>query len=266
MLDIKEIRPKRIVYAVPGMDRVRIQRDLTFKEVDGITLLADVYRPPSSKTVPAVILVAGTGPWEVLRAIKDFGVYRSYGELLAASGLGAVTFNHRSPDIGLPPVAEDVDDLIEWVRNHAGDFGLDPDRLAVWTFSGGPPFGFRTVLRDRPAFVRCLLSFYGVLDYRHVAEQMGFGPSQDPAVFSPAALLDSGEGTLPPIFVAKAGIDQPWIKESNDRFIAESLRLDLTLDVMTHPEGRHSFDILDDDDRSREIIRRAIEFLREHVH
>ena len=31
---------------------------------------------------------------------------------------------------------------------------------------------------------------------------------------------------------------------------------------MTHPQGRHGFDILDDDARSRAIIRRTLEFLR----
>jgi hypothetical protein len=36
----------------------------------------------------------------------------------------------------------------------------------------------------------------------------------------------------------------------------------LVLEVMTHPNGQHGFDILDSDDRSREIIARTIEVLR----
>lgn len=34
---------------------------------------------------------------------------------------------------------------------------------------------------------------------------------------------------------------------------------------MNHPSGLHSFDILNDDYRSREIIRATLEFIREHL-
>jgi hypothetical protein len=34
------------------------------------------------------------------------------------------------------------------------------------------------------------------------------------------------------------------------------------LDLLTHPEGRHGFDILDDDERTRAILRHTVEFLR----
>ncbi len=37
------------------------------------------------------------------------------------------------------------------------------------------------------------------------------------------------------------------------------------LDLMNHPSGRHGFDSLDDDDRSREIIARAVAFAQVHV-
>lgn len=261
MADLTELRSKRVVYTRPGMDQTVGTRDVAYKQVDGITLEADVYRPPTPGRVPAVILVAGSGPWEVLKDIKDWGVYRSYGELLAASGLGAVTFNHRSPsESNLPAAAADVDDLIVWAREHAAEYGLDPDRVAVWAFSGGPPFGLRSVLRDVPNFVRCLVAYYGVMDYRHVTDEMQFSPEEDPTEFSPAAYLASSRH-LPPILLAKAGLDQPWLNESIDRFVAAALQQNLTLDLMTHPTGHHSFDILDDDPRSREIIRHTLAFL-----
>lgn len=37
------------------------------------------------------------------------------------------------------------------------------------------------------------------------------------------------------------------------------------IDLMNHAEGRHGFDILDDDPRSEQIIRHTIEFLRDHL-
>ena len=47
-----------------------------------------------------------------------------------------------------------------------------------------------------------------------------------------------------------------------DRFVQEALARNAPIDVLNHPEGRHGFDILDDDDRSREVIARTLEFLR----
>lgn len=187
MTDIAELRSKRVVYAVPDMDRAVINRDVLYKRVNRTLLHADIYHPAEPGLFPTVVLVAGSGPWEILQDIKDWGVYRSYGELLAASGLGAVTFNHRSPS----------------------DSGL-------------------------------------------------------PIEFSPAATIETRQD-LPPILVAKAGLDQSWLNQSIDRFVAAALRQNLTLDLMTHPSRHHSFDILDNDPRSREIIRHTIAFLTEHL-
>lgn len=266
MPDLAALRSKRVVYTRPGMDRTVVARDVAYKQVDGITLHADVYRPPGSRDVPIVVCVAGSGPFHILKDIKDHGVYRSYGEILAASGFGAITFNHRSPhEHGLPAVASDVDDLVAWARRVAPDYHLDATRIALWAFSGGPPFGFRSALRDTPAYLRCLVSYYGVLDFRHVQEEMGFGPDEDPTEFSPAASIGYHAASIPPVFIAKAGLDQPWLNESIDRFVVEALRRNLTLDLMSHPEGRHAFDILDDDPRSREIIRSTLAFLSAHL-
>jgi acetyl esterase/lipase len=266
MADFDELRSRRVVYTLPGMERAVVERNLPYKQVDDVTLHADVYRPPGRDVVPVVICVAGSGPFSLLKEVKDRGVYLSYGELLAAAGLGAVTFNHRSPEeSGLPAVAEDVDDLVGWVRRHAADYGLDPDRLGLWAFSGGPPFGFRSALRDLPAFVRCLVAYYGPMDLRHVREMMQSDQDEDPEEFSAAAYIAGRADAFPPVFIAKAGLDRPWLNESIDRFVAEALAHDLTLDVMTHPGGQHAFDILDDDRRSREIIARTLAFLVERL-
>jgi len=39
--------------------------------------------------------VSGDAPWEILKDLKDWGVYVSYGQLAAATGFVGVTFNHR---------------------------------------------------------------------------------------------------------------------------------------------------------------------------
>jgi hypothetical protein len=38
----------------------------------------------------------------------------------------------------------------------------------------------------------------------------------------------------------------------------------LTIDLFNHPTGQHGFDIEDNNDRSRQIIMRTIEFIKAH--
>jgi dienelactone hydrolase len=92
--------------------------------------------------------------------------------------------------------------------------------------------------------VRCLLGFYAYL--------------------SPAEHVRNKVSGLP-IFIARAGLDQPAINQSIERFMQEALAGNAQLDLMNHPTGRHGFDILDDNDRSREIIARAVAFAQVHV-
>jgi acetyl esterase/lipase len=47
--------------------------------------------------------------------------------------------------------------------------------------------------------------------------------------------------------------------------VEEARRLGARVELLEHPEGRHGFDTLNDDDRSREIIRRTLDFVRENV-
>jgi hypothetical protein len=67
------------------------------------------------------------------------------------------------------------------------------------------------------------------------------------------------------MLVARAGLDHPSLNATIDRFIAAALAHDAPLEAIDHPDGRHGFDILDDDPRSRQIAGRTIEFLRTHL-
>lgn len=67
------------------------------------------------------------------------------------------------------------------------------------------------------------------------------------------------------MFIAKAGLDRPGINDSIDAFVARAAELGAPVQLETHPEGRHAFDILDDDDRSREVIQASLVFMPAHL-
>jgi acetyl esterase/lipase len=259
----EEMIRMRIVWSVPGMDAVSTRRGLVYKTADGESLHMDVYAPAGpQRRRPTVVFVHG-GPIPRLGA-RNMGIFVSYGELLAATGFVAVTFDHRflAPS-RLADAGSDVTDLVAHVRDNAGSLGVDPERLALWAFSGGGPF-LAAPLRERPAWLRAVVAYYAALDLQQPAPGANSGiGSELRQAFS--AILGLGEDarSAPPVLVARAGLDHPWLNDGIDRFVQAATAGGATLDLLNHPEGRHGFDILDDDSRSRQIIRRTVEFLRD---
>ncbi|MEP7200585.1 MAG: prolyl oligopeptidase family serine peptidase [Chloroflexota bacterium] len=258
---------QRIFYRVPDMERVRVQRDVVYRRVDDADLLMDVYALPdvrAGKQMPAVVFVHG-GPIASEMRPKDWGVYQSYGELVAASGLIGVTFNHRFfSRESLAEAERDICAAVDYVRAHADELRVDPDRLCVWVFSGGGPF-LSWVLCERPPFVRCIAAYYALLDLRHMLpSDADDALKQRAAKFSPAAHV-ANAGDLP-IFVARAGQDRPSLNQGTDSFVREALAANAPLELMNHPHGQHAFDVLNDDARTREIIARTLAFIKTHLY
>jgi acetyl esterase/lipase len=87
--------------------------------------------------------------------------------------------------------------------------------------------------------------------------------------FSAIASLPEDASTLMPMLVVRAGRDDiPTLNDALDRFVARALAANAPITVMNHPTGGHGFDSFDnkgDAERSKQIIRRSIEFMRTHL-
>lgn len=257
-----------VVYSVPGMDAAQVREDVVYKTVDTasgkLELKMDVYLPAGARAgqrYPLVVFISGGGvenpDW------RKAGVYTSYGRLAAAHGFVGVTFQKRYAR-GAESLAtgrDDTADLIRFLREHAAEYSLDPDRIAIWGFSAGgmmlgPP------LAQRPPYLRAVLNFYGVSDALPSMPE-----ETQRAVRNGYSAVENvkKEGPLPALFVGRAGLDNAPLNASIDAFVQEALRRNASIEVMNHPNGRHGFDILDPDARSREIIARAFEFLKTHL-
>jgi acetyl esterase/lipase len=249
----EEVIRMPVVYTVPSMADVQIREGLVYKTVADTPLHFDLYAPAAGLgALPAVILIHG-GPGPALGA-RRWQVFRSYGRVLAATGMIGIAFDHRL--LGLdryPDSAADVADLVRHVRDQSRPLGIDPTRLALWAFSGGGPL-LAAPLRERPSYLKLIVAYYTVMHR--------FGNDQD-ATFSTIAALGPDASNAPPILVARAGLDMfPEINPSIDRFVAAANSAGATVDLLTHPTGRHSFDILDPGDRSSQIIERTLAALR----
>jgi hypothetical protein len=57
----------------------------------------------------------------------------------------------------------------------------------------------------------------------------------------------------------------PGVNESIDNFLAKALICNLPITFINHPTAPHAFDVMDDSETSREIIRQILTFMRFHL-
>ena len=251
-----DVFEKPLVYQVPGMESVKCLQDISYSPEKELKM--DVYLPSESENLhPGIIFVHG-GPISPEMSPMGWGIFRGYGALAAASGIVGVTFNHRFyrwADIEY--AATDIITAIEYFRDNAPLFHVDPDRLCFWTFSGGGAF---LSLVFKYTFISCIVAYYAVMDL-HYSDTI---PDNIAEKFSASSYVDTPyEG--PPLFIARAGLDSPRLNQGIDIFVKKALASNADIEVMNHAGGCHGFDILDDNSRSREIIARSVDFVKSRL-
>jgi acetyl esterase/lipase len=257
-----------VVYRLPGMDTVTVHSNLKYSDVDNPFLLMDVYTPPGvskGDLRPIVMMIHGAAGAQYKP--KDWGLFQSWGRLVAAAGMVAVTFTHRLgyPKPLLVEAALDVTTALNYIRSNAKDFKADPDRIALVAWSGGGPL-LSTAMREKPLFVRCLVALYAYLDIQRSPSHVENETPECLKAFSPISYLQGDASPMIPLFVGRAGQDEiPMMNDSIDRFLSAATAANAPVTYMNHPFGEHGFDNQNDDDRSREIIRAALAFLSTHL-
>lgn len=196
----------------------------------------DVYRPQNAiGPLPLVILVHGPAP--AGRRPRDSPFFGGYGRLLAGRGVAAVVVDVRyqgvddwAPGTVWPPHAGWTGTAI-WltavVDRVRGVPGIDPDRVAIWAFSGG---GMLTGswLTESPSWLRCLALTYPVL-----ADP--FSGSTTPAACD---MVRPGR----PIVLTRVGRERPEFQATVDRLLARAEEVGATIAVIDVPDGEHGFD------------------------
>ena len=99
-----------------------------------VGLQMDILRPMrENEKVPAVIFVAGGG----FTTCNRFTYYQQRTRL-AEEGYLVATINYRLvPNAMFPQPLEDVKSAIRYIRSHADQYGVNPDKIAVMGDSAG---------------------------------------------------------------------------------------------------------------------------------
>jgi acetyl esterase/lipase len=253
-----------VVYSVPRMEEVKIKKDLTYRTNENTELKLDVYQPLDTKSGerrPIVFFVHGTA--DLSSKPKDWGIFQSWGKLVAATGMTGVVFNHRivKNKTQTDPTTAETDLLaaIAYVRKNAAEFNADENRIAIVAFSGGGPL-LSSALRENMPNIKALGSFYSFLDIR---EAKMFSAANDADTLNKFSPVNFIKPEMPPIFIARAGRDMPDLNAAVGRFVQIALEKNANIEIMNHPAGEHGFDNQTENaERSREIIKRFLDFLQ----
>ena len=180
--------------------------------------------------------------------------------LVAESGLAAVTYTTSTDAV------TDTRAVLGYLRANGGALAIDTARLGLWSCSSHVPAALG-LLMDEPAAFRCAVMLYGfMLDLDGAS---GVTDAERTWRFANPArnrtIDELPEAT--PLFIARAGRDaNPHLNDALDRFVAHALRRNLPITLVNHATGPHAFDVHEDSDRSRDIVRQSLAFLRAHLH
>jgi acetyl esterase/lipase len=249
---------------IEDMHLADVIADIRYTKAGGGQLM-DVYHPQDwtrgGPPLPAVLL-GGSGYFS---GDKGSGQKTGWAQLIAASGLAAVIFDTRSDDFLENPQlpSEDIAAAISYVRNHAERLGIDSDRICTLGFSYAGPWHLWAALHKPVPYVKCNILYYAPLDFKNV--DFVIAPA-DAREFSPARMLQSRGGDIPPMLIVEAGSDDPSVNNSIKRFVRLADELGAPVELLTHPRADSGFDEGRSlDKRTEEIMRETLAFFRRHL-
>lgn len=206
------------------------KQSLIYKSIDDTSLRMDIYHPPGigeGSRLPVVIFNNGVGSM----TLPDWKGYTDWAKLVALRDLIAVHYQSRRQH-----AMEDSGDLIAYLRDNGKDLGIDSDRMAIWTSSANVRVGLPLAMDEERQYIRCAVVYYG------------------------SAQIDSMRQDLP-LLIVRAGLDSFGTNRNMEEMAGRALNQDIQFELINYLQGQHAFDILDNTERSREIIRRTLDFL-----
>jgi acetyl esterase/lipase len=112
---------------------VKYVQDLTYRETDkGLLQLDIAYPAKGNGPFPVVFILHGSGITKGRKANVPLAF-----QLALTGYVGvAVTYRHK-PEDPYPTAIEDAWAAVRWVRENAGEYKIDPKRIAALGYSGG---------------------------------------------------------------------------------------------------------------------------------
>ena len=152
---------------------IKVVRDVPFSEVDGQVLKLDVFSPKAPGVRRPALLQIHGGAWFL--GFKQYQGIPLLGHMAAQGWVGFNVDYRLSPRATFPAHIIDVKRALAWIREHADEYGIDPDFIVVTGGSAGGHLAALLALTPgdpeyQPGFesadtsVSAAIVFYGIFD------------------------------------------------------------------------------------------------------
>lgn len=253
----------------------------------------DLYIPAGEGPFAVVVLVHGGGFEQ-----GDKSASATTANFLASNGIAAAAINYRlSGEATFPAAVHDCKAAVRFLRSHASDYRLDPDRIGAWGESAGANLASMLGTSSGDAYtedpslgnadvsssVSTTVSWFAPIDFLTIDEEaaalglttdtnaadsfeskyMGFPVQEDPdqvALANPTTYIDRNDGA----FLVQAGDEDPLMPYT------QSQNFHAALEAVLGPD-RAQFDLLvgsghgSGDFQSDENLDRVLAFLETHL-
>ncbi|MFY0545858.1 alpha/beta hydrolase family protein [Brevibacillus sp. H7] len=110
-----------------------------------------------------------------------------------------------------------------------------------------------------------MVSYYNWLDLEDMRAYNEPDAFEKLNEFAPLTQIQREPEKIAPMLVVKAAKDSEQINNTIDNFVKTAQEKKAKVEFLVHPEGDHGFDFENDDDTSREIIKRTVAFFEQHL-
>ncbi len=147
----------------PIPPNIRIDKDVEYGTVDGISLKADVYYPSDTSTKHAGIAMVHGGGW--ISGSKENEKYMAME--LASKGFVVIAIGYRLADIAKYPAGiEDIETAIQWIRKNHRKYAVDKNKIAVLGESAGAQMATLTGVKAKNK-IKAIINVDGIVSFIH---------------------------------------------------------------------------------------------------
>jgi acetyl esterase/lipase len=183
-------QPIRMADLFLGVSSPPIQvTTVIYATVQNQSLSLDLYRPVQQKgLLPGVIVVHG-GSWKS----GNRGEFPGLSRYLAARGYLVAAIDYRfAPRAAFPAQRDDVFTAINYLKKHAHEIGLDPERLALLGRSAGGQIALSAAYAQKDPAIKGVIAFYTPSDL-----VWGYANPSPPLIMNSKMVLESYLGGKP---------------------------------------------------------------------
>ena len=262
-------KPKEIVvaYELPGMDKVIVKSDVPYLTNPESSLKMDIYYPPKfdfKSKIPAIVVVLGytdeAGKKLIGSKFKNSSWLVSWCKIIAASEMAAIMYESEDP-------VNNILSLEKYLQSNRDKLMIDMDRVGAYVCSAHTPTAVTHILNSSNNIYKCLAIYYGMILNRDfeflsqidtLSQKMGF---KTPRLSEPK----EWNKNVPILFV-RAGLDNvPYLNQAFKNFYEKALDQNLPITSINYSNGLHGFDLYNDNDTTRQIIRTTLDFWKFHL-